>query len=221
MQQLQPSSAVEGDCQEAQPAEHGTGTWNDSRTRDVDAKGINDREQHKDEEAKKLKQEAEEEAEAAAKEEAEAEKEAEATAKEEAEAKAREAEREGAEDAERAAKEEAERKAKEETQPEQDKEEQHRDAKLKQYLVDNSLLNAAAPGVAYRLSNSLQDKDFNYPVAPWGAVITGIDQGNGWVQVGRRYLPMDINGAPVLFCQDVSLPPGAEENSSSLDNGSG
>ncbi|CAE8650227.1 unnamed protein product, partial [Polarella glacialis] len=37
----------------------------------------------------------------------------------------------------------------------------------------------------------------------WGEVMNGTDEGDGWLKVGRYFLPMIINGTPVLTqCAD-------------------
>eukprot|EP00439_Symbiodinium_sp_Y106_P075744 s572_g15.t1 len=65
----------------------------------------------------------------------------------------------------------------------------------KEYVVDNSDLQADAPGVAFRFSRQLNDRDDVRPVAQWGC----IDTGDGWVQIGDRFLPQEVGGKKVLL----------------------
>lgn len=69
----------------------------------------------------------------------------------------------------------------------------------KEYVVDNSDLQADAPGVAFRFSRQLNDRDDVRPVAQWGCIVTGEDTGDGWVQIGDRFLPQEVGGKKVLL----------------------
>ncbi|CAE7416500.1 dnaJ [Symbiodinium pilosum] len=69
----------------------------------------------------------------------------------------------------------------------------------KEYIVDNSDLQADAPGVAFRFSCRLEDRDDVRPVAQWGTIVTGEDKGDGWIQVGERFLPIEVGGKKVLL----------------------
>mmetsp|Transcript_14124 Transcript_14124/g.27396 ORF Transcript_14124/g.27396 Transcript_14124/m.27396 type:complete len:661 (-) Transcript_14124:77-2059(-) len=64
------------------------------------------------------------------------------------------------------------------------------------YLVDNSLLRAPTSGLGFRRSKQLQDYDST--AAPWGGFVLGHDDGNGWLSVEDRYLPMSVQGLQVL-----------------------
>jgi len=81
--------------------------------------------------------------------------------------------------------------------------------KARSYEVDNSLLKADnQKGVAYRSSKRLEDKwtasletaagDILEASAKWGSTVTGVDEGDGWVRVGSRYLPKFVHGHMVL-----------------------
>mmetsp|Transcript_115732 Transcript_115732/g.307729 ORF Transcript_115732/g.307729 Transcript_115732/m.307729 type:complete len:277 (-) Transcript_115732:83-913(-) len=35
--------------------------------------------------------------------------------------------------------------------------------------------------------------------APWASLVVGVDQGDGWLRVADGYLPMEVNGVPVLL----------------------
>jgi hypothetical protein len=74
----------------------------------------------------------------------------------------------------------------------------------KPYLVDNSTLQATTKGLGYRLSKQLNDKDGDEH-AEWGTVVTGTDQGQGWLKVGPRYLPFSLGGKSVLISQTFDL----------------
>jgi len=75
---------------------------------------------------------------------------------------------------------------------------------LKPYLLDNSTLQATTKGLGYRLSKQLNDKDGDEH-AEWGTVVTGTDQGQGWLKVGPRYLPFSLGGKSVLISQTFDL----------------
>lgn len=66
------------------------------------------------------------------------------------------------------------------------------------YLVDNSLLKSEKPGLGYRLSANLEDGDYTAAGAPWGSIVEGRDVGDGWIQVGNRFLPTELSGVRVL-----------------------
>jgi len=75
----------------------------------------------------------------------------------------------------------------------------------REFLVDNSELQASTKGLGYRLSKHLHDKD-GAELAEWGTLVLGIDQGDGWVKVGRRYLPTKLNGKNVITGDIIGLP---------------
>lgn len=76
----------------------------------------------------------------------------------------------------------------------------------KTFLVDNTWLQASCGGLGYRFSRDLNDKDVRpgeLGGAPWNSVVRGEDQGDGWLKVADgRYLPMRVNGYPVLKASD-------------------
>eukprot|EP00929_Paragymnodinium_shiwhaense_P028151 TRINITY_DN16383_c0_g1_i3.p1 TRINITY_DN16383_c0_g1~~TRINITY_DN16383_c0_g1_i3.p1 ORF type:complete len:1205 (+),score=296.63 TRINITY_DN16383_c0_g1_i3:92-3706(+) len=55
-------------------------------------------------------------------------------------------------------------------------------------------------GLGYRLSKSLDDRDDNQAVA-WGRSVRGVDEGDGWLRVGERFLPLTLHGEAVLDAQ--------------------
>lgn len=71
-----------------------------------------------------------------------------------------------------------------------------------EYLLDNSQLQSSAAYIAYRFSKNMEDKDESR-IAAYGSVVNGVDQGDGWLQVGNRYLPMVIRGVKVLIIQKL------------------
>ncbi|CAK9004581.1 unnamed protein product [Durusdinium trenchii] len=72
-----------------------------------------------------------------------------------------------------------------------------------EYLVDNSALQAHAPGITFRFSKHLEDRDDLGELAAFGSVVLGIDEGDGWLRAQNpsgeiRFLPMEIQGIPVM-----------------------
>jgi len=72
-----------------------------------------------------------------------------------------------------------------------------------EYLVDNSQLQAHAPGITFRFSKDLADRDDLGELAAFGSVVLGIDEGDGWLRAQNpsgemRFLPMEISGVLVL-----------------------
>lgn len=74
---------------------------------------------------------------------------------------------------------------------------------LRKYKVDPTNLGHMAQktsGVSYRLSKCLSDKvKGEKGVAKFGDVIEGIDEYDGWLKVGRYYLPILHRGVPVVI----------------------
>lgn len=68
------------------------------------------------------------------------------------------------------------------------------------YLLDNSQLQSKAAHIAYRFSKNIEDKDESR-IAAYGSIVHGVDLGDGWLQVGNRYLPMAIRGVKVVILQ--------------------
>jgi hypothetical protein len=66
------------------------------------------------------------------------------------------------------------------------------------YLVVNSFLQSDEKVLSYCFTKSLWDKVPAEFGAAWGTTVRGIDEGDGWLRVGHRYLPMEVAGAPVL-----------------------
>eukprot|EP00929_Paragymnodinium_shiwhaense_P036103 TRINITY_DN19398_c0_g1_i1.p1 TRINITY_DN19398_c0_g1~~TRINITY_DN19398_c0_g1_i1.p1 ORF type:complete len:499 (+),score=138.73 TRINITY_DN19398_c0_g1_i1:96-1592(+) len=83
------------------------------------------------------------------------------------------------------------------------------------YLVDNTWLKANTERVAYRVSKRLDDYDTTG--AAWGSTVTGVDEGDGWLRIGERYLPMRLQDHPVLTFQ--ALVPAEEAEPAETQDG--
>merc|ERR1711972_131850 len=81
------------------------------------------------------------------------------------------------------------------------------------FLIDNSVLNATTPGLAFRKSKTIEDRCFEF--ASWGTVVEGTDEGDEWINVGSLYLPTKLNG--VLVVKSVT-DQGAVEHKVDLDD---
>lgn len=67
------------------------------------------------------------------------------------------------------------------------------------FLVDNQRFHSMGQGLRYRTSKSLDDKVVEgCEGAKWGTHVIGIDLGDGWLQVGRWFLPKILDGVVVL-----------------------
>jgi len=73
-------------------------------------------------------------------------------------------------------------------------------ARTSSYMVDNSVLQIEhRPGVAFRYTKREADKvKSERGPAKWGEIVQGIDEGDGWLKVGKYYLPMMYQGVPVV-----------------------
>jgi len=71
---------------------------------------------------------------------------------------------------------------------------------MRRYLADNAQLQAETDGIVYRRSKQLDDRDTNATTAHphWGDLVAGADEGDGWLRVADRYLPMEVDGIKVL-----------------------
>jgi Ca2+-binding EF-hand superfamily protein len=72
------------------------------------------------------------------------------------------------------------------------------DENITRYLLDNSQLMNESPGLAYRRSANFEDRAGPAAVAPWYTEVSGVDCGNGFVDVGGLFLPMEVGGCTVL-----------------------
>jgi len=70
---------------------------------------------------------------------------------------------------------------------------------VRAFRVDNSRLRSRSPGLGYRLSKNDDDK-ISGEGEDWEAIITGVDEGDGWLRVrSDRFLPFEQKGATVLI----------------------
>lgn len=68
------------------------------------------------------------------------------------------------------------------------------------YRVDRGKLESAVSnaGLALCRSKNIKDTGLKKQWIPWGSTILGTATNDGWVQLGNRYLPMEIGGQPVV-----------------------
>merc|ERR1740121_2796782 len=67
------------------------------------------------------------------------------------------------------------------------------------FRVSNEIVqNQRRSGVAYRFTKSETDKVRRENPVPWGSIVKGFDEGDGWLRVGRYFLPMTYQGMPLL-----------------------
>ncbi|CAE7330590.1 pntB [Symbiodinium pilosum] len=71
------------------------------------------------------------------------------------------------------------------------------DVRGQRFRVDNGFLRADSKGLGFRRTKDLQDM-IPGALALWGSCVAGIDEGDGWLRVGARFLPMFVGGIPVL-----------------------
>jgi len=67
-----------------------------------------------------------------------------------------------------------------------------------EYAVTQDHIQTNAPGLAYRVSMDLEDRDPFNSLVTWGSTVPGVPIGTDWLKVGTRYLPMRVSGHPVL-----------------------
>eukprot|EP00411_Alexandrium_monilatum_P043282 CAMPEP_0175484214 /NCGR_PEP_ID=MMETSP0095-20121207/79883_1 /TAXON_ID=311494 /ORGANISM="Alexandrium monilatum, Strain CCMP3105" /LENGTH=484 /DNA_ID=CAMNT_0016785937 /DNA_START=10 /DNA_END=1460 /DNA_ORIENTATION=+ len=72
------------------------------------------------------------------------------------------------------------------------------------FLVDNRQLHAQTMGVGYRDSKRQDSKSSDSASATWGSVVMGVDEGDGWLQVSGRFLPMMVGGVQVLVPMELT-----------------
>jgi len=65
------------------------------------------------------------------------------------------------------------------------------------YLVVQPQINSSHKGISYRWSKKLTDRDLGHH-APYNSTVKGTDEGDGWIKVGDRYLPTQVDGKRVL-----------------------
>jgi len=70
----------------------------------------------------------------------------------------------------------------------------------REYFVDNRWFQGGGDRLEWRRSMILHDieKRPKIPAPEWGSTVRGVNRGFGWLQVGDYYLPMLMDGVPVL-----------------------
>ncbi|CAJ1405111.1 unnamed protein product, partial [Effrenium voratum] len=77
------------------------------------------------------------------------------------------------------------------------------DYKGQAFRVDNGFLRADSIGLGFRRSKCMQDL-LPGAVAAWGSTVLGLDEGDGWLRVGSKFLPMYVSGVPVVSPEAAS-----------------
>lgn len=72
------------------------------------------------------------------------------------------------------------------------------DEKEVDYVVTKKYVETDAPGLAYRMSADLDDRDPEDSLSLWGSIVRGVPVGMNWLKVGSKYLPMRVGGHPVV-----------------------
>lgn len=73
------------------------------------------------------------------------------------------------------------------------------------YIADRRGLAAKTHGLAYRRSKREDDKLDE--ILQWGSFTTGIDEGDGWLRVGDKFLPFRLDGQAVLLKHSREMRP--------------
>jgi len=69
-----------------------------------------------------------------------------------------------------------------------------------EYLVYNGHLKSVSKGLKYRSSPDLKDYARGRKLAEFGEYVLGVPTSDGcWLKIGRLYLPMEVQGVPVLI----------------------
>jgi hypothetical protein len=66
-----------------------------------------------------------------------------------------------------------------------------------EYVITNYHLKTTAQGIAYRASKSMTAD--SHKVAKFDTTVIGTEQIGGWLKVGNLYLPIEVDGAKVIF----------------------
>ena len=82
-----------------------------------------------------------------------------------------------------------------------------------EFLVDadDEVTLGKAPGLAYRVTKRLYDRNDDRELVRWGTTVRGVDRGDGWLRVGDHYLPMSVNGVAVVHPRKPLAEIAAEE----------
>ncbi|CAE7807582.1 pntB [Symbiodinium sp. CCMP2456] len=73
------------------------------------------------------------------------------------------------------------------------------------FRVDNGFLRADSKGLGFRQTKDLKAL-IPGAVAAWGSSVLGADEGDGWLRVQGKFLPMFVNGIPVLSPEGPPAP---------------
>mmetsp|Transcript_121985 Transcript_121985/g.215935 ORF Transcript_121985/g.215935 Transcript_121985/m.215935 type:complete len:1759 (-) Transcript_121985:56-5332(-) len=87
---------------------------------------------------------------------------------------------------------------------------------VESFLVDNSELRSPSNGLAFRSTKN--DDDKSDELAAWGSEVQGVDIGDGWLQVGKYYLPFQLGGATVILPKAARKVQSAEETCQLLNS---
>jgi len=68
-----------------------------------------------------------------------------------------------------------------------------------EYVISNANLRSTAPGIPYRTQKDM--KYDSHQVANFGTTVVGTEQLEGWLKVGKLYLPMEINGRRIIYAK--------------------
>jgi hypothetical protein len=83
------------------------------------------------------------------------------------------------------------------------------------YIVHNGQLNSTSAGLGYRpvkdLTAAVQSS------AAWGSKVQGVEQDDGWLKVGTKYLPLKVDGKVVLYAESAGPPPEVEEATAKVE----
>mmetsp|Transcript_71649 Transcript_71649/g.213839 ORF Transcript_71649/g.213839 Transcript_71649/m.213839 type:complete len:226 (-) Transcript_71649:72-749(-) len=71
-----------------------------------------------------------------------------------------------------------------------------------EYLVSKGSFPTDTPGLGYRASKVFEDKLGDDVYVEWGSKVRGIPTGDGWLEVDGKFLPMQMEGFPVVHLQE-------------------
>merc|ERR1719343_236093 len=75
----------------------------------------------------------------------------------------------------------------------------------KEYILDNSHICTEETGLFFCMRKSLTDRMPEQ--VQWGELVQGQDQGDGWLYMKPRFLPMRLQGVTVLSLSDGKTDP--------------
>jgi len=78
----------------------------------------------------------------------------------------------------------------------------------RRWVLDNrNLHQKGSDGLGYRTHKHWEAKAVPPRQEKWGAMVIGLDEGDGWLKVGDLYLPMTAGNVPVIFPLEDKAPP--------------